>query len=480
LTTRALLLTASIALAIVPRVSAIDIDCHAKDLPDSVQQLCRNLAKASDRQMFLLPAAGVSAIYEAAQQRVQSGDSTLAPRVELYEKRWVLADRMRREINDSIEAEIEQLIRARETVTRDNYVRHLSPQLQRKIAVYLRTRDEVEAVWKPEPLSSQPTSSGLQWKETTSDPPPVADLDSALRLLNAQEEDSRRRALRADVYADRAAFERAQLERRVRQDADRVTPAPPARRTPPSIPPPDPRGVLPPPGEAPPPPPLGNEPPPPPGAEPPPPPFPSTPPPPGGPNPNPTPPPPAPAPMSCFANTDMSRLLQALQQMSEASKSGTLDARRVAEVQQMNCDFFRQLKSRCPKDYAEIQQSIQQQAGASVTLEELMCTQWWQDGGGEKQAQAIVEPCDNGGFECREQQARLATICAPVPQNVRNPKIRLFTKFVSESKWEEVAVGHDCRWCRFITAGVEDGKACATFANWSHDQRRAIKITVER
>ena len=483
-------------------INAAHIDCSdPSKLTAGIKELCRQLSAVSATQQYLLPVSPVSDIYRAARQRIAAGDDTLAARVSIYEQRWLAAERVRREVNDRMTEELDALRSRGIQISEQSIGKHVSAGLQQRIADYRTLQRLTEDIWRPQPLpESEKERRVLAWVDVPSDDQRMRDPDlvAANRILDDHTRQSRERAKNSDRYADLSAFARTELENQVNSDAARVAPAPQTRDRVDSgrlqRPNDDPGrgGGVPAPGDQP-----GQTPPPPGQPQPdngglPPAPQPGGPiPRPGGPpGPNPNPAPGAPAPSTgCITDQDMARIQSIYQEMMQALSSymNGSDEAKLAQLQQKNCDTYRAIKAKCPVEYAEWEKAMQdaiRQAGrpdmaGGFSLEQIVCTPIGKGGTsphGPKQMDAIVEPCDNGGFECTEQQARMANICVDGIPDGANVNIRLFTKFVEEANFEEVKVGHDARWARFVTAAVQDGKACATFENWSHVKRRVIRI----
>jgi hypothetical protein len=502
----AILGLATSALAATPA----GIDCaDSRSLTPQLVVLCQQLNGVSQVEQYKFAITPRSALYSPARARVAAGDDSLARRVALYEERWVDAERIRRRANDAIAGEVEALLASGNQLTPSSYLELLSPATQRLARDYIRTARLADEVWLPEPLpddrhqseSQQPTAvppetrpAGgkpvLQWitPDSSNEPRRTADLEGAVGLLEERELKERLRAQAPSPAQPESEMDR--MDRRLDASLQRVTPdggaglqgssgatmLPGSGVTPTPGVPANPSGpiALPTAPGAPPPPgtpgPLPTEP------------YPTTPPAPpvpGGPNPYPSPVPPSKA--ACMSDAELDSFNRRIGSMLEALQKNANDDEAMRRIQTENCNFYKTFRAKCPSDFdAMFGKTLAQIGMTSQQFETMICT--ISDGGGMEpggnEQTMIVAACDNGGFECRESQAKMATLCVTIPPGAKNVQFRLFTKFPDEAKFEEVAVGHDARWARFVDAGMQDGKVCAIFANWSHDRSRVAKIIV--
>lgn len=92
-----------------------------------------------------------------------------------------------------------------------------------------------------------------------------------------------------------------------------------------------------------------------------------------------------------------------------------------------------------------------------------------------------------GGYNCSEESAVRANVCAVVPISAKVTAIRLYTKFLDETGTIEqrkpVEPNVDTGWSKFVGSSFEtpisDGRSvCWQFLHWSSHQSRQARIAV--
>jgi hypothetical protein len=468
-------------LVVVQRAAADDVNCSASNtLTPEIRALCKQLSMVGAADGLLLPVTPVSAIYRAARARVMNGDEILARRVAMYEDRWLAIERVRKEANRSIEADV-QAARARGIDLSTGSTQVLSSSTLQKVAAYRSVMDLAEEAWNPVSLAPVPPQTPANAASDAAEDSPKSKLEwaddpngeqahrtsteAATKLLTDEDRRNQLRAATSDVYADRATIQRAHLEASVSKDFQSVTPTQnttPTSSTPNSSPTGTDPGLptVPSPGPAQQPDPTSQQ-------------------------PGPAPTIPAnPSPTNNAGGTACKFDMPPLDQlMNDAA---------VAEARRRICAAIHQFHVNCPKDYQETDDEMRKMfTGSSVTytsLEQLACSDpaAAEDPGkagfaNPAEAEMVVNNCTaGGGFGCSEQQATPETICVTIPPNATIVAEHLSTKFLSQGSYEEIGMNHDGNWCKFITRNVKgDGQVCYGFINWSHDQKRQIKVSVQ-
>jgi hypothetical protein len=179
--------------------------------------------------------------------------------------------------------------------------------------------------------------------------------------------------------------------------------------------------------------------------------------------------------------------------------AGDYDA--LLTLNRANCWFYWQLETRCPAEYQELKDAYEaalRQNGLTGNFKDFTCPQIGPrqpstpppstvpppaSGGGGRQTKAavmVVGQCQNGGFECRESDARPVELCVDYPAGATLYDFKTQIKWVEDSTFGNCGVGGDCAWSRFLAAGRRgNSQFCTQFVNWSHARRRVIRLQIE-